>query len=97
MIPIANSLGMKKMFLASSDFSPITDESYQVSKILHKTGLSIDEDGSEAAAVTIIGLDGINPDASQAKQNEFLADHSFYYAIVDKANGLILFMGKYNG
>lgn len=96
---IVNDLGMQKMFISSNDFAPMTDEPVSVSLILHKAALTLDEKGSEASAATIIGMDMLaEPNyVPQPPRNVFLADHSFYYAIVDKVNGLILFMGKYNG
>ena len=96
--PVLNALGMNKMFISSSDFAPMTDEQVSVSRILHKAAITLNEEGSEASAATIIEM--ITTNSGQAQQlphNVFLADHSFYYAIVDKVNGLILFMGKYNG
>lgn len=99
MRPIVNDLGMKKIFISSSDFTPMTDESVFVSLILHKAAITLDEEGSEASAATIIGMSySAGPDSeTPSPQIVFKADHSFYYAIVDKVNGLILFMGKYNG
>ena len=98
MCPVVNALGMNKMFVSSSDFAPMTEEPVSVSMILHKAALAIDEEGSEASAATIIGGATATPDyVPDPPRNLFLADHPFYYAIVDKVNGLILFMGKYNG
>lgn len=96
---IVNDLGMKKMFISSSDFAPMTEAPVYVSMIFHKAALSLDEKGSEASAATIIGMDFMaGPNyVPEPPRNVFLADHPFYYAIVDKVNGLILFMGKYNG
>ncbi len=98
MSPIMNALGMNKMFISSSDFAPMTDKPVFVSMILHKAAITLDEEGSEASAATLIGWATANPgNAQQPPRNVFQADHPFYYAIVDKVNGLILFMGKYNG
>ena len=98
MRPIVHALGIKRAFISSSDFAPMTDESVFVSMILHKAAITLNEEGSEASAVTIIGWATATPGyVPQPPQNVFLANHSFYYAIVDKVNGLILFMGKYNG
>ena len=98
MCPIVNDLAMRRIFFPSSDFLPMTEEKGAVSSILHKTALTLDEEGSEASAVTAIiwatAVPGYVPSSSC---KVFLADHPFYYAIVDKVNGLILFMGKYNG
>ena len=99
MCPVVNALGMNKMFVSSSDFAPMTEEPVSVSMIIHKAAITINEEGSEASAVTAIGMAlAAGPGyETQPPRNLFMADHSFYYAIVDKANGLILFMGKYNG
>ena len=99
MRPIVKALGMKRIFSPSSDFLPMTEKEVFVSSILHKAALTLDEEGSEASAVTIIEVYATaTPDyVTEPPRNVFLADHPFYYAIVDKVNGLILFMGKYNG
>lgn len=98
MCPVVNALGMNKMFVSSSDFAPMTEEPVSVSMIIHKAAITIDEEGSEASAATLIGGVTATPDyVSPPPRNLFLADHPFYYAIVDKVNGLILFIGKYNG
>ena len=98
MCSIVNSLGVRRIFSPSSDFLPMTEEDVSVSLLLHKATLTLDEEGSEASAVTLIGMDSATPGgAPSASKPIFLADHPFYYAIVDKVNGLILFMGKYNG
>ena len=55
--------------------------------------IKLDEQGTEAAAVTIIGYDGtgITPSAT------FHAKRPFLYTISEQSTGLILFMGQYLG
>lgn len=45
-------MGISSMFGNSANFSRMTDENVQISKIIQKTFISVDENGSEAAAAT---------------------------------------------
>lgn len=61
-----------------------------VSDVLHNGYVNVNEDGTEAAAVTTITMlveDG-------PSQPLFTADHPFIYFIIDDESGTILFMGK---
>ena len=59
---------------------------------IHKTFISVDEKGTEAAAVTSIGMGGsaLPPEPIELKFNK-----PFYFAIRDNTSGEILFMGRY--
>ena len=59
---------------------------------IHKTFISVDEKGTEAAAVTAIGMAGASlpPEPIELKFNK-----PFYFAIRDNTSGEILFMGRY--
>lgn len=61
-------------------------------KVIHKTFISVDEKGTEAAAVTAIGMEGssLPPEPVVLK-----LDKPFYFAIYDNLSGEILFMGRY--
>ncbi len=65
-----------------------------VSNVVHKSFVSVDEHGSEAAAATAIGLGGAGA-PSQKPPIIFKADHPFLFAIV--YNDEILFFGRYAG
>ena len=58
----------------------------------HKTFISVDEKGTEAAAVTSIDMGGsaLPPESIELKYN-----NPFYFAIRDNTSGEILFMGRY--
>lgn len=59
---------------------------------IHKTFISVDEKGTEAATVTAIGMAGASlpPEPIELKFNK-----PFYFAIRDNTSGEILFMGRY--
>lgn len=88
------SLGMEKAFDEKAlGFSKVLEhEPLFVTDALHKTYISVDEKGSEAAAVTAIGMVGAG---LPPEPIEFKVDKPFYFAIRDNVSGEILFMGRY--
>ncbi len=67
-----------------------------ISRVLHKTFIEVNEEGTEAAAVTAveIGTTSYNPDEPTVIY--FTADHPFLFAIRENSSGTILFMGRVN-
>ncbi len=57
-----------------------------IDKVLHKTFLEVNEEGTEAAAATEVLIIGI--------PHKFIVDKPFFFIIKDKQNGTILFMGS---
>src|SRR5690606_35815437 len=53
---ILKAMGMESAFLAGADFSNLTDADVQVSFVKQNTYLRVDEQGTEAAAVTSTGI-----------------------------------------
>ena len=89
-------LGISDLFDAqSADLSKISgSKDLFVSKVVHKAFIEVNEEGAEAAAATgmVMNLTSYMP----MDQFEFFADHPFFFAIVDnKADGLVLFSGRY--
>lgn len=88
------TLGMPNAFdEAKADFSRIGDTSngnIYISEVLHKTFISVDEEGTRAGAVTKVELtlSGI-PETSKTVR----LDRPFVYAIIDDAAKLPLFIG----
>lgn len=65
-----------------------------IDAVLHKTFIDVDEQGTEAAAVTFIAM----KDAAVMQEPdpiEFKADKPFTYFICDDETGQIFFMGEY--
>jgi serpin B len=87
------TLGMIDAFDGSlADFSGIdgTDLLY-IDNIYHKAFISVDEEGTEAAAATAVVLVW---ESAGADEVVFNANRPFVYLIRDKATGMILFMGR---
>ena len=75
-----------------SDFTGMTTaERLGISEIIHQANMTVDEQGTEAAAVTVIGLDTAG--GGDAQRCIVRADHPFIVAIEDET-GAILFLGR---
>lgn len=59
-----------------------------ISIVMHKTFLEVNEEGTEAAAVTAVGIDATSVPPS------FTVDQPFLLVIRERFSGTILFMGK---
>ncbi|MDR0895068.1 MAG: serpin family protein [Prevotellaceae bacterium] len=87
------TLGLKDAFdPIEADFSQMAKESLYVSLLKQFTYLNVDEEGTEAAAVTIggMGLTSIEPRESVP----FHVNRPFAFFIKEHSTGAILFMGK---
>ena len=91
MQPELSDMGMGIAFTKSADLTRIYPQGGQVSQAIHKTWINVDETGTEAAAVTAIGII-----ATATRNNLMLADHPFIYVIQEKSSGVLLFIGIVN-
>lgn len=80
-------LGMGGAFFRGADFSGISEDVW-ITDVKHKAVIDVNEKGTEAAAVTIIGV------GTTTMPNSFIADRPFMFVIADNETGTILFMGK---
>lgn len=83
-------MGVHQAFSDTADFSGITT-GLHISQAVHRANITVDEHGTEAAAVTALALAGggvMAPPRAQLR-----ADHPFAFAIVDTTNNAPLFMG----
>ena len=85
--PVKNA-GMKRIF--GGGFANISDVPVAVSYIKQKTFVDVNEEGTEAAAVTAIAVaTSVPPPPVQ-----FFANRPFLYLIKEKSTGVILFIGR---
>uniref|UniRef100_A0A3Q1GJD3 Serpin domain-containing protein n=1 Tax=Acanthochromis polyacanthus TaxID=80966 RepID=A0A3Q1GJD3_9TELE len=82
-------LGITKAFEDNADFSGISDETkINVSKVSHRTSLSVTEMGTEAAAVSIVEI------IWEMLPPSVRIDRPFLVFITERSTRSILFMGK---
>ncbi|MFH1039512.1 MAG: serpin family protein [PVC group bacterium] len=87
-------LGMVDAFdPEKADFSGISSEAgLAISAVLHQAFVSVDEEGTEAAAATAVAMAGAAFDPEAPKI--FKADHPFLFLIRHNRTGCILFLGR---
>ncbi len=85
------SMGMGKAFSDEADFSGMSDEGLCISNVLHKAIIEVNEEGSEAAGVTVVEM---KETAAILDPPSFIADRPFLFFITEDITGTILFMGK---
>jgi serpin B len=89
------ALGMNAAFdPQTADFSAMHSggERFYISEVKHKTFLEVNEEGTEAAAATSVGMGTTSIQPSETKFN-MVVDRPFFIAIRDNTTGSILFMG----
>lgn len=86
-------MGMGVAFEAGkADFSRMSDREAFISFVTQDTYIATDEVGTEAAAVTVVGVKLTSAPATPEKVT-FKADRPFVYLIQEKSSGSVLFMG----
>ena len=79
----------------NADFSGINPErDLYISRVLHKTFIDVNEEGTEAAAVTAVEISETSYNPDEPVIRYFIADHPFLFAIRENSSGTILFMGR---
>lgn len=93
---VLRELGMKLPFQEAADFSGFTSEplGLTIDEVIHQTYISVDENGTEAAAATAVLMqDGCMMDEEEPVPIPFVADRPFLFLIRDDVTGCILFLG----
>ena len=94
LIPVLRQLGVRDAFTDAADFTGITTaERLLINAVVHQAYIDVDEQGTEAAAATAIGM---RPMALRRGPEPipFTVDRPFLFAITDTATGLPLFLGQ---
>ena len=90
-----SSLGMgEAMQPGKADFTKMVKSQFPVyiSEVKHKTFVEVNEEGTEAAAVTSTRV-AMTAMPRPGERFSIVADHPFFIAIADSKTGAILFMG----
>jgi len=86
------SMGMIDAFMPGvADLSGIADASIFVSFVKQNTFVEVDEEGTEAAAVTTIGIELTS---MPPQPREFVIDKPFVFAIRERTTNTLLFIGQ---
>ena len=86
------ALGMPTAFSDSADFSGISGDKLLISDVLHKTKISVTEEGTRAVAAT-----GVVMSAAPDGDKQVILNRPFMYMILDNETMLPLFAGVYTG
>ncbi len=89
-------MGMEPAF--ESGFEGILEnppgEPVHIDEVIHEAFIAVDEEGTEAAAVTIVEIMVESAEFEPEEPVEFRVDHPFMFLIVERSTNTILFMGR---
>jgi serine protease inhibitor len=93
---VLKGMGMVKAFQPNiADFTKISDEDLYISSAIHKSFIDVNENGTEAAAVTSITF-AATSSGNEPPKTIFYVDKPFVFAITEKDTDAILFIGEVN-
>ncbi|MBQ9571691.1 MAG: hypothetical protein IJR30_10010, partial [Prevotella sp.] len=104
LIGVLKKMGIQRVF--SNDLSELPNlceehhDGVYISKMRQKAKITVNEEGSEAAAVTVaeVFTESAGPmDPIEIPKANFHATKPFVYLIRESSTGIILFVGKYTG
>lgn len=88
-----NAMGMVAPFDAAlADFSKMADAELFIDFVKQKAFVEVNEEGTEAAAVTVVGM--VETAMPDPEPLAFHVNRPFIYLIKEKSTGVILFAGK---
>ena len=89
------AMGMSNAFTAAADFSGMSSaRRLFIDKVLQEAFVKVDEEGTEAAAVTVVMMRAVSAMIYREEPIPFHVDHPFLYLIRDKKTGAVLFIGR---
>jgi serpin B len=97
LIPSLRALGMKVPFDDAADFTGITaTDPLHIGMVIHQANIDVDEQGTEAAAATAVGMDttGGCGEPSPRTTKTLRLKKPFLFLLRDVQTGAILFMGR---
>lgn len=88
------AMGLGEAFSGAADFSGISDIALYISKVLHKTYIDCNEEGTEAAAVTAVVMNFTSAVDPVDGPIVIKFDRPFLFAITENSSNSIVFLGK---
>jgi serine protease inhibitor len=86
-------LGMGVAFSDFANFENISEQDLKISRVLHQTFIETNEEGTEAAAATVVEMTFTTANPTRMILKVTL-DHPFLYFIRETSTGTVLFMGR---
>ncbi|KAJ3603753.1 hypothetical protein NHX12_028494 [Muraenolepis orangiensis] len=81
-------MGLTDLFQENGDLSGMTEQKVSLNWLQHQGTITVNEEGTEAAAVTHVGFMPLST------QNRFVADHPFLFLIYEHRTDCLVFMGR---
>jgi serpin B len=89
------ALGMPLAFTGAANFSGITTaEPLQIGQALHDADFKVDEEGTIAAATTVVTVEATSARGFVSPPVPFDANHPFLFFLRDDRSGAVLFAGR---
>lgn len=88
-----SALGMEEAFSNDANFSQMGNN-LKISQVKHKTFVEVNEEGTEAAATTSVGIKLTSAQLPSQETFEMIVNRPFFCAIRDNQTRSILFMGS---
>lgn len=96
LISLLKKMGIRKVFdKENMEIVNIANTPLYIGMMRQKAAIKVNEKGSEAAAVTVAGME--NTAVEEFPKADFHANRPFVYVISEASSGVILFVGKFNG
>ena len=92
LVQIMADLGMPTAFTPAAEFPYFGNRTVFIGDMFQKAVIDLDEDGTKAAAITVIEVTDSMP-----LEVTFHANRPFFYIISERSTGVIFFIGQYMG
>lgn len=95
---LLQKMGINRIFDGSlAEIPNMANAHVYISMMRQKAKIKVNEEGSEAAAVTVAGITLTSNEPVQYPKAVFHANRPFVYVIREASSGVILFVGKFTG
>lgn len=94
LVQVMAELGMPTAFTEEAEFPYFCNAPCCISDMFQVAKIKLDEEGTEAAAVTVIGVETTS---MPPVPTSFHANRPFLYVISEQSTGAIFFIGQYTG
>jgi serpin B len=98
LIGLLNKMGINLAFNpVLAEIPNMCEQPVHINMMRQKAKIKVNEEGSEAAAVTVAGMMVSSAAPTEPLKATFHANRPFVYVIREASSGIILFVGKFTG